>query len=819
MIVIGFLTLLLLFSILHLIRGIKCSMDELKSEQKILTYRIDHIKKMLDSNKHTEEKGIMPERKIQPETLPPPLPAIQHQPPQTPPAVPTEIPAAPIKIPQALPSEAPPITTTSRSSLIIETVQDILQKMWNWFIVGDEHRRKDISIEYAVATTWTLRVGILAIAGFAASFLILSLRKNYIPEWGRAALSAIGGIALILWALRLTAQKYRKYNMIGHGLLGCGVLILYFSGYACGPLYELFGIRSIPVSFGLMTFVTAGACFLAVRNNSLLTAVVGLSGGFMTPLLLKTSDPNLIVLFSYLLLLNGGVLAVGYLRHWRILNYMTFVATFGLFFLTTPIPREDFVTGIIFLTAYFVIHTMLVFEQNILRERPSTALEVGYITIAGMVYALMGYNLITNLFAREWAGCLTAALAVFYSVQVLIFLKKALLDKILLTALAGLAVFFAVWTFPIVLTKEALPSALSMFALLLLWIGRKLESSFIQHLGYVVYMVVIFLFLGRIGGEYRGASPAASELSAYWTQAWERLWRFGIPVLSMALASRVQNSKIKPRTEFVVTSENDLPTLLPIDTAAAVFSWIALLAGFVFVYFETNLFSDFFKSIKNPLLTFLWCAMSAYLISRWYSERRRDPLVFVGLLVFTLIAAIKLLTVDLASWGFRNFVFMSEYEPFDSLIRLMDFAFVTAILVFGWKILALRKKSRSAAPVFGYGSIAMLFIFSTLELNTLLYWKLHGFQSGGISILWAIFAISFVVAGIWKELRPLRYAGLALFFVVCLKVMLVDLARMEILYRMFALLALGMALLGGSFAYTYWMGKFKKDDSSVSSGF
>jgi len=124
-----------------------------------------------------------------------------------------------------------------------------------------------------------------------------------------------------------------------------------------------------------------------------------------------------------------------------------------------------------------------------------------------------------------------------------------------------------------------------------------------------------------------------------------------------------------------------------------------------------------------------------------------------------------------------------------------------------------RLLARGGAPLrtaglFGYGALALLFLYSTLELNSLLYWKLPAFRRGGMSILWAVFAIAFITAGIRKSVAALRYLGLALMLVVVGKVFLSDLSRMSMAVRVVAFLAVGLILLGGAFAYLQAAGRF-----------
>ena len=97
--------------------------------------------------------------------------------------------------------------------------------------------------------------------------------------------------------------------------------------------------------------------------------------------------------------------------------------------------------------------------------------------------------------------------------------------------------------------------------------------------------------------------------------------------------------------------------------------------------------------------------------------------------------------------------------------------------------------------------MALLFVFSTLEVNTFLYSYVPGLRAGGVSILWSIFALALIIAGMWKNVPAMRYVGLALFAVVAWKVLFFDLDRLDQFYRIIAFVILGMLVLSGSFVY------------------
>jgi uncharacterized membrane protein len=116
--------------------------------------------------------------------------------------------------------------------------------------------------------------------------------------------------------------------------------------------------------------------------------------------------------------------------------------------------------------------------------------------------------------------------------------------------------------------------------------------------------------------------------------------------------------------------------------------------------------------------------------------------------------------------------------------------------------------------VFGYTAIILLWLYLTLECNSLLHWKLREFQNGGLSVLWTVFAFCMLAGGIWQGIRALRLAGLVLFTVVVAKVLFVDLADMPTVYRVIALMVIGVLLLLGSFAYLRSSKRFIKGESA-----
>jgi len=76
-----------------------------------------------------------------------------------------------------------------------------------------------------------------------------------------------------------------------------------------------------------MSLITAAAFLLAVRMDALVVAILGIAGGFLTPVLLSTGQDNPFGLFGYIALLDIGLLAVARRKEWSSLPILGAVGT------------------------------------------------------------------------------------------------------------------------------------------------------------------------------------------------------------------------------------------------------------------------------------------------------------------------------------------------------------------------------------------------------------------------------------------------------------------------------------------------------------
>ncbi|WP_426223608.1 DUF2339 domain-containing protein [Psychrobacter sp. DWR1-2-3] len=227
------------------------------------------------------------------ETTPPELPILSKSP---------QSPSPPqSKIPQ---NTTATIEPDERS---LPIVTSIIHSMQNWFFGGN----------------LVVRVGVLVL--LVGVVLLLRLLSDYIEIPITVKLISIGIIGLGLAALGLKLAKNRF--AYGITLQGAGLAIAYLTTFFAYSAYHV--LSSVPsfIGLGILSAITIG---LAVRQNALPLALLALSGGFFAPILTSSDIGNLVVLFSYYLLLNVTIAIIAHYRTWKMLNLLGVMVTFGL---------------------------------------------------------------------------------------------------------------------------------------------------------------------------------------------------------------------------------------------------------------------------------------------------------------------------------------------------------------------------------------------------------------------------------------------------------------------------------------------------------
>lgn len=206
--------------------------------------------------------------------------------------------------------------------------------------------------------------GILfALAGLY--FVRYAVESGWLAPPVRVALGLLAGLGAVVGS---EVMRRRGYEPTANALAGGGVVVLYASVWAARTLYELIPAA---VAFATMTVITAAAGVLAWRHRSQVIAVLGLVGGFATPLLLRTGAESPLGLFGYLLLLNLGLVLLARRRRWPLLAPLGLVATllWEAFWITTRMEPGDLLLALVVLAVFAALFTLAVPGAGLDRRR------------------------------------------------------------------------------------------------------------------------------------------------------------------------------------------------------------------------------------------------------------------------------------------------------------------------------------------------------------------------------------------------------------------------------------------------------------------
>jgi len=70
-----------------------------------------------------------------------------------------------------------------------------------------------------------------------------------------------------------------------------------------------------------------------------------------------------------------------------------------------------------------------------------------------------------------------------------------------------------------------------------------------------------------------------------------------------------------------------------------------------------------------------------------------------------------------------------------------------------------------------------------------------------LSVIWGVYATVMLAVGFWKRARALRLTALGLFGLTALKLVVVDMARIQDVYRIVSFFVLGILMIGASYLY------------------
>ncbi|MGC5743954.1 DUF2339 domain-containing protein [Chryseobacterium sp. NFX27] len=231
-------------------------------------------------------------------------------------------------------------------------------------------------------------IGIFTLVLGIGYFVKYAVDKNWIGETARAGIGLAVGAGIML-AGHFLRKNYAVFASI---ITGGGIAVLYFTTTIAFREYHLFTQNT---AFFITSLVTIISIALAYYYKSEVLIIFAMLGGFSAPLMISTGQSNYLFLFTYLTLLNIGMLTTSFLKHWKSVGWTSYIFTsIYLFFWTVKQPE---LLSILFYIINYIIFYIFALQdhikKNILSPWDTLMLVlINFSSIIGLIYIFHTLN-------------------------------------------------------------------------------------------------------------------------------------------------------------------------------------------------------------------------------------------------------------------------------------------------------------------------------------------------------------------------------------------------------------------------------------------
>ncbi len=327
---------------------------------------------------------------------------------------------------------------------------------------------------------------LIAFIGIAILVLGVGIGAKYAIDNGwispllRISLGYAVGAVLLGTAIWLK-PRYLNFSAV---LLSGAMAVAYFVTYFAHANYSLIPQSVAFLLMAVFTLLTVGGALLYSRQ---VIAHIGLVGAYAVPFLLSDDSGRFLFFFSYIAIVNCGILVIAVRKYWRSLYYAGFVFTwliFGTWFLARYTAGEHFYLALTFSALFFGIFYLVGMAYRLRSDRFGFV-EAGLIFADSFVFYAFTYAIVDSREElREYEGLMTAGHALLHLVaaQAISRLKPAAIDVV--QVLTVLIVVFVTIAIPVQFNGNAVTLVWTAEAAALFWYGRKNSVPLFEGFSY-----------------------------------------------------------------------------------------------------------------------------------------------------------------------------------------------------------------------------------------------------------------------------------------------------------------------------------------------
>jgi len=646
------------------------------------------------------------------------------------------------------------------------------------------------------------KIGIAVLVLGISFFVKYAIDKEWINEVGRVCIG-LGCGALLIGLAHFLRLNYKAFSSV---LAGGGLAIFYFT---IAFAFHQYALISQTAAFVLMSVITLFAVILALLYDKVELAAIAAIGGFITPFLVSTGSGNYVVLFSYLVILNTGMVLVSYFKRWALINvlslFFTIIITAGWIIAShkkTYLP-SDYLVVFWFVVLYYALFVAMALVNQVRNKTAFKPFDFTLLLLINASFFSAGILLLKFYAGERYLGLFTLVQGSFNLSIAYWYFKKPDSDKRLLYLLIGLTLTLLSLTIPVQLQGHTITLFWCAEFVLLYWLW--------QRSGINLFRIASLIILGASGVSLLGDWLMVSEQVRQTHPGQLPLLYNDLKGLATNLTAVAAFSALY----FLMRKEAGSGNyLLDIPMRYAMRFSLMMAVGLLYLtcLFGINLafreFSSFaIPNVYHRIITSVFVLAVGFI----FAKDRRNRTSWLQVLMLFAVFLYYVVSIGQV-FRLRNFVlngnagylhvvahWISDLLLFYLVYRIIQLVrerkdvFHQYLTVLTWLI------SASIVMIISFEGLHLVVLAGYSGSNTPVLTK--AYQKAGLTILFAVCSFVMMWVGMKNRFKPLRIISLSLFALSLVKLFLVDIRGISEGGKIAAFILLGVLLLVVSFMY------------------
>jgi hypothetical protein len=208
--------------------------------------------------------------------------------------------------------------------------------------------------------------------------------------------------------------------------------------------------------------------------------VIATIGGFITPFLVTTGQENYTALFTYLCILNTGLMVLAWFKRWPSINIIALIFTTIIyggwmtkrvwFDYPVVLPYKE---AMLFATIFYLQFVGMNIVNNIRQKKVFNAFDFLIVLSINFLFYLAGLIILSYWDNGDYKGLFTGLLGLFNLSLVFAFKQKRTIDRNFIALLTGLAITFISLIAPVQFKGNIVTLFWAAETVILLWLFQR----------------------------------------------------------------------------------------------------------------------------------------------------------------------------------------------------------------------------------------------------------------------------------------------------------------------------------------------------------